>query len=139
MATLNSSLRLPSQCSAISRWPVLETGRNSVRPSTMPSTTACSRSLIETPWAWASRSCQGADRLRPQGFGRSGHDAITRLASESRAVPVADPATRALDHRNECHEIVRLERPFDDQIAVAGGQQAVDVAIAPKAAHRRAA
>src|SRR6185437_15881944 len=36
MTTLNSSERSPSQCSAISRCAVLETGRNSVMPSMMP-------------------------------------------------------------------------------------------------------
>src|SRR4051812_48792145 len=36
-----SSLSRPMTCSAISRWPVLEIGRNSVTPSTTPRTTAC--------------------------------------------------------------------------------------------------
>src|SRR5690606_29577773 len=46
MAMLNRSLRWPSQRSAISRWPVLETGRNSVMPSMMPSSSAASRSFM---------------------------------------------------------------------------------------------
>src|SRR5882672_1553068 len=36
MATLNRSERAPRNCSAMSRCPVLEMGRNSVMPSTMP-------------------------------------------------------------------------------------------------------
>ncbi len=36
MATLKRSERAPRNCSAISRCPVLEMGRNSVMPSTMP-------------------------------------------------------------------------------------------------------
>ena len=38
--TAGSSTSRPSAFSAMVRWPVLETGRNSVSPSTMPSTTA---------------------------------------------------------------------------------------------------
>ncbi len=34
--TAGSSMERPSSFSAIVRWPVLETGRNSVSPSTMP-------------------------------------------------------------------------------------------------------
>jgi len=34
--TAGSSTCSPRTCSAIVRWPVLEIGRNSVRPSTMP-------------------------------------------------------------------------------------------------------
>src|SRR5687767_12396559 len=37
IAMLNRSERSPSQCCAISRWPVLEIGRNSVTPSMTPS------------------------------------------------------------------------------------------------------
>ena len=42
--TAGSSIGRPSSFSAMVRWPVLETGRNSVSPSTTPSTTAASRS-----------------------------------------------------------------------------------------------
>ena len=38
--TAGSSTSSPSSCSATVRCPVLDTGRNSVRPSTMPSRTA---------------------------------------------------------------------------------------------------
>ena len=34
--TAGLSVCMPSSASAMVRWPVLETGRNSVRPSTMP-------------------------------------------------------------------------------------------------------
>ncbi|MNN87217.1 hypothetical protein D3C81_2047370 [compost metagenome] len=44
---LKKSERVPSQCWAISRWPVLEMGRNSVRPSRMPNNRAESRSDME--------------------------------------------------------------------------------------------
>src|SRR4249919_1521015 len=46
---LNRSLRAPSQCSAISRWPVLEIGRNSVMPSMRPSSRAANRSVMKQP------------------------------------------------------------------------------------------
>src|SRR5690606_24753293 len=46
MTMLKKSERAPSQYWAISRWPVLEIGRNSVRPSRMPSRRAASGSVI---------------------------------------------------------------------------------------------
>src|SRR5690606_31425786 len=45
---LKKSERAPSQCWAISRWPVLDTGRNSVSPSRMPSRRADSGSDMES-------------------------------------------------------------------------------------------
>src|SRR5439155_23688577 len=50
IATLNSSERPPSHCSAMSRCPVLEIGRNSVMPSMMPRMT-----VLRVSDTWTSR------------------------------------------------------------------------------------
>src|SRR5688572_8447341 len=55
MAMLNRSERRPSQCSAMSRWPVLEIGRNSVMPSMTPSSRAYRRSMRKTDPARGTR------------------------------------------------------------------------------------
>ncbi|MNI65888.1 hypothetical protein D3C73_1214160 [compost metagenome] len=56
MMMLKKSDRAPSQCWAISRWPVLEIGRNSVKPSRMPSSRAESRSDMDGADAGGGRS-----------------------------------------------------------------------------------
>src|ERR1041384_1393708 len=44
MTVLNKSLWRGSHCSAMSKWPVEDTGRNSVTPSIIPSRTAVNKS-----------------------------------------------------------------------------------------------
>src|SRR5215213_1577738 len=68
----------PSRAGTIRRWPLLETGRNSVRPWTMPSTAALIRStpppgpLLRARWVrlratpLASGSAPGSDQGRDQ-------------------------------------------------------------------------
>src|SRR5580704_17653256 len=48
-AVAGSSSRRPRRCPARTRWPVEETGRYSVRPSTIPSRTATSRGMGRGP------------------------------------------------------------------------------------------
>src|SRR5690606_13135310 len=78
---LKKSERAPSQCWAISRWPVLETGRNSVSPSRMPSRRADSGSDMESGQPGAgSIAGTAAGRPRPPPaagarHGRQAHDA----------------------------------------------------------------
>src|SRR6185312_7926194 len=55
MPTLNRSERVPSQCSAISRCPVDEIGRNSVMPSMMPRMTTRKKSCMGA--ALQAKSC----------------------------------------------------------------------------------
>src|SRR6201989_3317170 len=52
MATLNRSDRAPSQRSAMSRWPVLDMGRNSVIPSTIPRRMALISSFTRGTFRW---------------------------------------------------------------------------------------
>src|SRR5437870_8025527 len=73
IATLNSSERSPSHCSAMSRCPVLEIGRNSVMPSMMPRITVLRVSdtrlgLVRPPGCGApSRSEEHTSELQSRG------------------------------------------------------------------------
>src|SRR5580700_10923298 len=60
----------PSKCPTITRWPVEETGRYSVRPSTMPSRIATergiensNRSSLSSPPGGATVARDGSDRV----------------------------------------------------------------------------
>src|SRR5690606_23180592 len=66
MAMLNRSLRGPSQCWAISRWPVLEIGRNSVRPSRMPRRRSARRGFT---WEAGAGGAERIEGLRVGGAG----------------------------------------------------------------------
>jgi hypothetical protein len=84
----------------------------------------------------ARGSGQCRDRLSPQRLGGCREHELFTARAEFRAAPVTDPATRALDHRDQCQIIVRLQRDLDNQIAVAGGEHAVEIAVAAKATQR---
>src|SRR5690242_15087694 len=74
--TLNKSERAPSQCSAISKCPVEEIGRNSVMPSMMPRMTTRKKSCMDV--VLQAKSCAS---VRGQAAQRRGHAVI----AESRA------------------------------------------------------
>src|SRR5690606_26972383 len=77
---LNRSLRCPSHCSAISRCPVLEIGRNSVMPSMMPSSRAASRSVTGS----AAKGERHRIRVKPPHAGRGQGGAVSRRHARQR-------------------------------------------------------
>src|ERR1700678_2016262 len=54
------------------------------------------------------------------------------MAGERLAFPIAYHAAGTFDHRHQRHEVERLERGFDDEIAMPRGQEAVLITVAAK-------
>src|SRR5665213_2690939 len=115
MATLNNSERSPSQCSAISRWPVLDTGRNSVIPSMMPRVMVCQRSDMNGP----SECCDGgyvsAPASKVLGYAKKHTAAATELrrahADAGTVTDLIDPVQQ-VDHvyaRGQCARALSME------------------------------
>ena len=81
-----------------------------------------------------SRACQRSANAEiaccHSDFGRRCDDTLARLTGQWIAVPVADAAAGAEHDGHQSLEIVRFQRGLDHQVAMPGGQQSVDVAIA---------
>jgi hypothetical protein len=87
MPMLNRSERWPSQRSAISRWPVLEIGRNSVMPSMTPSNSAWIRSDTgRAEWLRRMRKDTRSRCRSMPGHGRGGMHAEMSKRCKSRPI-----------------------------------------------------
>src|SRR5437016_474526 len=73
---------------------------------------------------------QDGQGLIEQAVVRRGDHAAVGVRCERPPIPVAYDSAGAFDHRNQCHEVERLERCLDDEIAMAGRQQAILIAVA---------
>src|SRR5690606_38245874 len=107
---LKKSERAPSQCWAISRCPVLDTGRNSVSPSRMPSRRADSGSDMDVVRPGVGRITEGPRRDRPRGPGASPRPARQALPRGGRA-GLADASPTWCIHHADFTFFVRCSTP----------------------------